>query len=223
MKDGDFVKISYVGRIKETNEIFDLTDEELAKKEKIHNPKMNYGPVTVILGEKMLLAALEDEIKGMKPGEKKTFELGPDKAFGERDQKLVKVFNEAEFRRNDMNPTPGLNVNINGLRGKVLSASGGRIRVDFNHPLSGKNLVYDMTVEEVVEKNEDKVKAILQYHTGVKPESLGVQIGEKEIVVNMPPQNAATAEAKEKASTEMMKWIKVDSIKFEEIFKKKAE
>ena len=38
MQKGDFLRIEYVGRVKLTGEIFDLTDEALARKEGIHNP-----------------------------------------------------------------------------------------------------------------------------------------------------------------------------------------
>ncbi|MFH0890265.1 MAG: peptidylprolyl isomerase [Candidatus Aenigmatarchaeota archaeon] len=223
MKNGDFVKISYVGRIKETNEIFDLTDEEVAKKEKIYNPKAMYGPVTIIIGEKMILPALEDEIKNLKPGEKKTFDVEFEKAFGARDARLIKVFNEAEFRKNDMNPIPGLTVNINGLHGKVLSNSGGRARVDFNHPLAGKALNYDLSVNEIVEKDDDKAKSILQYYAGVAPGTATVSIAGAQVTVALPPKNQVPPEAKEKAASEIMKWLtNATSVKYEEIYKKKA-
>ncbi len=221
MQNGDFVKISYIGRVKETNEIFDLTDEAVAKKEKIHDAKANYGPITLILGEKMILPAAEDEMRKMAAGETKTFELAPEKAFGPRDPRLIKVFNESEFRKNDMAPVPGLNVNVNGLRGKVLSSSAGRVRVDFNHPLSGKTLVYEMTFVGAVDKNEDKIKSIMQYYAGVKPESVGVSLDGAGVVVKLPARNAVHAEMKDKAATEIMKWVKADSVKFEEVFEKK--
>lgn len=220
MKDGDFIKINYVGRIKDTGEIFDLTDESVAKKEKINLQNVVYGPVTVIAGEKMILPALEDEIKKMAPNETKKIELDAGKAFGPRDSRLIKVFSESEFVRNDMNPVPGLTVNVNGLRGKVLSSSGGRVQVDFNHPLAGKNLVYDMTCVGVVDDNENKAKSLLQYYAGVKSSDAGVSIKDSQVVVSLPPRNAVPAEAKEKAAKEIIRWIKADSVKFEEVYKK---
>ncbi len=221
MQNGDFVKVNYIGRIKETNEIFDLTDEAIAKKEKIHDAKANYGPVTLILGEKMILPAVEEEIKKMAPGETKTFELTPENAFGLRDPRLIKVFGESEFRKNDMSPMPGLNVNVNGLRGKVLSLSGGRVRVDFNHPLSGKTLVYEMTFIETVGKTDDKIKSILQYYTGAKPDSFAVSVNGADVVIKLPARNAIHSEMKDKAANEIIKWAKADRVTFEEVFEKK--
>ncbi|MBI4176993.1 MAG: peptidylprolyl isomerase [Candidatus Aenigmarchaeota archaeon] len=220
MKDGDFIKINYVGRVKETGEIFDLTDESAAKKEKINLQNVIYGPVTVILGEKMILPALEDEIKKMSSGETKKIELDAAKAFGPRDSRLIKVFGESEFVKNDMNPVPGLTVNVNGLRGRVLSSSGGRVQVDFNHPLAGKNLAYDMTCIGIVEDDEGKAKSLLQYYAGVKPGDAGVSIKDSQIVVSLPARNPVPPEAREKAAKEIIKWVKVDSVKYEEIYKK---
>lgn len=220
MQNGDFVKINYVGRIKETNDIFDLTDEAVAKKEKVHMHDAVYGPVTVILGEKMILPALEEEIKNMKAGETKNIELDSAKAFGPRDPRLIKVFSEAEFAKNDMSPAPGLTVNVNGLRGRVLSSSGGRVRVDFNHPLAGKNLVYEMACLGVVDDNENRIKALLQYYTGLKPDALQVLIKDSQAVVTMPTKNNVPPEMRERVSKEITKWLKVDSVKFEEVFGK---
>ncbi|MBI1972030.1 MAG: FKBP-type peptidyl-prolyl cis-trans isomerase [Candidatus Aenigmarchaeota archaeon] len=220
MQNGDFVKINYVGRVKETNEVFDLTDEAVAKKEKIELQNIIYGPVTVIIGEKMILPALEDEIKNMNTGETKKIELDSQKAFGPRDSRLIKVFSESEFIKNDMNPIPGLTVNVNGLRGRVLSSSGGRVQVDFNHPLAGKNLVYDMTCIGPVEGDEDRTKALVQYYAGVKPDMLRVSVKDSQAVVTLPPKNAVPSEIKERVSKEIMKWVKLVSVKFEEIYNK---
>ncbi len=223
MQNGDFIKINYVGRIKETNEIFDLTDEAISKKEKIELQNVIYGPVTVIIGEKMILPALEDEIKAMKAGETKKIELDAVNAFGPRDPRLIKVFSESEFMKNDMNPSPGLTVNVNGLRGKVLSSSGGRVQVDFNHPLAGKNLSYDMTCIGAVENENEKIKALMQYFAGAKPDQTQASIKDAQAVVILSPKNGIPSEIRERAAKEIIKWIKVDSVKFEEVYYKDAK
>ncbi|MBI3413265.1 MAG: peptidylprolyl isomerase [Candidatus Aenigmarchaeota archaeon] len=219
MRNGDFVKINYVGRVKETNEIFDLTDEQVAKKEKINLQNAVYGPVTVIIGEKMILPALEDEIKSMRAGESKKIELDAAKAFGPRDSRLIKIFSEAEFAKNNMNPVPGLTVNLNGLRGRVLSSSGGRVQVDFNHPLAGKNLVYDMACLGTVDGAEDRTKSLIQYYTGIK-DGVQVSVNGAQAVITFPQKNNVPSEMKERAAAEIIKWVKVDSVKFEEVYSK---
>ena len=66
MKEGDFVRIDYVGRIKGSGEIFDLTKEDVARKNGIYNPNMNYKPVPIIIGARMVIKGLEDALKRAK-------------------------------------------------------------------------------------------------------------------------------------------------------------
>ncbi|MCK5373209.1 MAG: FKBP-type peptidyl-prolyl cis-trans isomerase, partial [Candidatus Aenigmarchaeota archaeon] len=88
MKDGDFVNIDFVGRIKESGEIFDLTDEALAKESGIYNPQTRYGPVTVIIGAGQILKGLEDKVKIIKAKDTAEVDLAPKDAFGNRDLRL---------------------------------------------------------------------------------------------------------------------------------------
>jgi len=68
MEKGDFIRIDYVGRIKDTREIFDLTNEEVAKNEKIFNPDVKYKPVPIIVGEKFVIKGLDEELLKMSVG-----------------------------------------------------------------------------------------------------------------------------------------------------------
>jgi FKBP-type peptidyl-prolyl cis-trans isomerase 2 len=164
MKEGDFVRIEYVGRVSDTNEIFDLTYEEIAKKEGIHNPNYRYGPVLVIIGAGMIIPGVEKKLKEMKPGEENEFDFEPDEGFGKRDVKRIKIISIANFIHQKINPVPGTFVEINGRQAKIQSVSGGRVRIDFNHPLAGKNLRYKIKIVDVIEKPLKRVKAITDYY-----------------------------------------------------------
>ena len=111
MKDGDFVQVDYVGRVKGTNDIFDLTNEDVAKKENVYNPKITYKPVTLIVGGGFILRGLDEALKDMKVGERKTFEVAPDKAFGDRRDDMVKPLPLARFKEQNIDPFPGAVVN----------------------------------------------------------------------------------------------------------------
>jgi len=208
MQDGTFVEIEYVGRIKESGEIFDLTDEKLAKEKKIFNPQMKYGPVTLILGNRQILLGVEKKIKEMKPGEKKAFTLEPKEAFGERNAELTKTFPLSEFHKQNMNPQVGQFLRLsNNVEGRVLSVSGGRVRVDFNHPLSGKSLDYELKLHRIVEKPEEQITKILEYYTrGAKAVKLDSEKGVATIELsedaNMSPA------AKKKVSESIVKFVK---------------
>ena len=163
MKEGDFIRIDYVGRITESKEIFDLTIEDVAKKEKIFKPEINYGPIPVIIGAGIVVGGLENELKKMKVGDKKKIVVKPDDAFGERKSEFIKLVPISEFKKQNIEPYPGMSVNISRLRGRVISVSGGRVRVDFNHPLAGKTLEYDLEIKEKIINKKEKIKAILEF------------------------------------------------------------
>ena len=161
MQDGDFIKMEYVGRVAATGEIFDLTDEELARKEGIHNPKQTYGPVLVIIGSGMTPKGVEKHLKGMKPGEEREFDLSQEEGFGRREPGLIKIVSLQKFYSQKINPIPGEFVQIDGRHARIQSVSGGRVRVDFNSPLAGKELHYRIKLVEKVTGTQDMAQALL--------------------------------------------------------------
>ncbi|HEV8360588.1 MAG TPA: peptidylprolyl isomerase, partial [Candidatus Thermoplasmatota archaeon] len=72
-----------------------------------------------------------------------------------------------EFLKRDVEPEPGMRVEWEGKgRGTVMTVTAGRVRLDFNPMLAGKLLKYKFTVTEVLEKPEEKVRAILDNDYG---------------------------------------------------------
>jgi FKBP-type peptidyl-prolyl cis-trans isomerase 2 len=167
MQDGDFLKIEYVGRIASTGEIFDLTDEALARKEGIHAKGQKYGPVLVILGSRMAGPGVEKNLIEMKPGEEREFSVTQDDGFGRRDSRLVKIISLQRFTAQKISPVPGIFLNIDGRHAKVQSVSGGRVRVDFNSPLAGKDLKYKVRLVCMITGVTEKASAFLE-HFGVE-------------------------------------------------------
>ncbi|MBU0762624.1 MAG: peptidylprolyl isomerase [Candidatus Altiarchaeota archaeon] len=157
----DFVKINYTGKL-EDGKVFDTTDPELAKKEGIFDEKRVYKPLTVAVGEGQVIKALDEALKSMNVGEKKTVTCDPEGAYGRREASMIRLIPVKYFKQQKMNPFPGLPVEIDGMRGRVQTVSGGRVRVDFNHELAGKTLVFDIEVVEKAQKDEDKIKYLLE-------------------------------------------------------------
>jgi peptidylprolyl isomerase len=62
LQKGDFILIDYVAKIKETNEVFDTTKDEVAKKEHLHKEGEINEPKLVVVGEGWVLKALDDAI-----------------------------------------------------------------------------------------------------------------------------------------------------------------
>jgi len=177
IKKKDFVEIEYIGMLKENNKIFDLTDEKLAKKEGVYIENIEYGPVVVCVGEKNVLKKIDESLEGKDVGEHYKIELTSEEGFGKRDPKLIKLVSAGVFKKSDLRPVPGLRVNIENMVGIIRTVSGGRVSIDFNHPLSGKELIYDINILKKVDDIKEKIKACMKF-TGLKEDLF--EIKEKE-------------------------------------------
>ncbi len=159
-KKHDFIEIEYTGRLKDDNSVFDTTDEKLAKESKIDDGRSRFGSVIVCLGEGQLVSGLEKGLEGKELGTHK-FELKPEESFGKKSSKLIQLVPTQKFLEKNIKPFPGLQLNIDGAIGTVRTVSGGRTIVDFNNPLAGKDVVYELKVLRIVTDPKEKVKSLL--------------------------------------------------------------
>jgi len=85
-------------------------------------------------------------------------------------------------------PSIGDVVEVNGARGIVKQISGGRVIIDFNHPLAGKTLVYKVRVVKKLESFEDKVRALSSRHLGIPQEDITVNYDstERKLTLSIP-------------------------------------
>ncbi|MBN2053121.1 peptidylprolyl isomerase [Candidatus Woesearchaeota archaeon] len=180
IKKGDFVELDYTGKIKDDKIVFDTTVEETAKTANIHNPKFKYKPVIVCIGEKHLVAGLDEAIIGKNPGAY-TIEVKAEHAFGKKSAELLKLIPIKLFTKDQVQPYVGLEVNVDGMLGIVRNVSGGRVIVDFNHPLAGRDLVYDINIKRIVTDPLEKAKSVLEI-TGVPFESIDLADNKATIV-----------------------------------------
>jgi len=185
MKKGDFVKVSYSGWVGET--LIETTDEKVARKEGTYDEKRVYRPTVVVVGEGMVLPGLDKGLESMKVGESKRFKLKPAEAFGERSFKLIKLVPMREFRKQNVNPFPGMVLEIEGRPARIQSVSSGRVRVDFNHPLAGKEVTYELKVEAEAKTEKDRIAFLIErdFREDLKFTVSGTK-GRKKIVVNIP-------------------------------------
>jgi len=167
IKKKNFVEVEYTGKTKDEGFVFDTTDEKKAKETGIFSQQQAYGPVTVCIGEGQILPGLEKKLEGKDPG-KYTFELGPEEAFGKKDAKLIKMIPFSVFKKQNIAPQVGMQINVDGMMGIIKTASGGRCMVDFNHPLSGKHVIYEIKVNSIVTKDLEKVKAYISLALNMK-------------------------------------------------------
>ncbi|MFH8080954.1 MAG: peptidylprolyl isomerase [Candidatus Aenigmatarchaeota archaeon] len=217
MKEGDFILVDFVGRVKDTGEIFDLTIESVAKENGIYNPEALYKPIPVIIGSHMIVKGVENELMSMEVGEKRKIVVKPEDGFGYRSDKLVKLIPLSEFKKQEIDPVPGMIINFNGLPGKVLAISGGRVKVDFNHFLAGKELEYEVEIIKLIDALDEKIKAVVDiYLRNIK---FNVLVDEGNADIYLDPKDDVPFEVKKNIVETMKKWIKeVKKIRFIEEF-----
>ena len=166
MEEGDLILVEYVGKTSD-GEIFDLSSEERAKEENVYSDQVNYQPIPVLIGSNYVIEGLEEAIKEMGVGKRREdVEIPSEKAYGGRDSDKIQTYPEKEFKKQDVNVRVGDEIMVGNRKGKVLSRGSGRVRVDFNHPLSGKDLLYEVEILEKVEDDEEKAREIFRYRLG---------------------------------------------------------
>ena len=162
-----FIEVEYTGKLTDGT-VFDTTDEKTAKENNLHDPKLSYGPLTICMGEGHLIKGLEEQIRDKGTGSY-TIELESEKAFGKRDAKLIQLVPLKKFTEQNIKPFPGLQLNVDNAMATVKTVSGGRCMVDFNHPLAGKDIVYDIKINKEVTDDLEKVKGLLEVEMRAKP------------------------------------------------------
>ena len=222
MKNGDFLEIEYVGKLSETGEIFDLTNEKLAKENNIYKPTTVYGPVTIVLGAGYILPSLDEKIKKLSVGDVKKLILQPEEAFGKRDLRLLKVFSMAWFQKQRMTPVIGQYVTLgDNMQGKVLSVSGGRVRMDFNHPLAGKMLEYDVKINKKLDDKKDQIEGIVTFYTGILKKMFKTNLKENKVRILMPKGVPLNDNIKKMLIENIKKYVKgIEDIEFGQVEEK---
>lgn len=151
LKKNDFIELEFVGKVKDRG-IFDTNIESEAKKIGLD---IKTRPLKICLGKKMILPAIDDFLIGKKIG-KYTLELSPEKAFGEKRRELIKTMPMSVFKGQNMAPQQGMIFQFDNMMGRISAVSGGRVIVDFNNPLAGKSVVYELEVKRKINKEKGK-------------------------------------------------------------------
>jgi peptidylprolyl isomerase len=189
LQKGDFIIIDYVAKVKETGEIFDTTNEEVAKKEHLYKEGDIYEPKLVVIGEGWVLKALDESLATMEIGKPTSAEISPSKAFGDRDAEKVRRVPLRQLLAKEITPSIGLRIEYGGKMATVRAIGAGRVLLDFNPPLAGKTLVYEVTIQKKLETAEERVAAIIhrrvpaveqaKFEFTIKPKTVSVEMPEE--------------------------------------------
>jgi len=180
LQKGDFILIDYNAKVKETNEVFDTTHEDVAKKEHLYKEGKIYEPKLVVVGEKWIL--IDENLAEMEVEKPSTVEISPEKGFGQRDPEKIKRVSLKQLLMKDINPQVGAQIEYpQGKDAVVRSVGAGRVLLDYNPPLAGKTLIYDVLVSKKLEGNVEKIGALL--HRRIP------EIEEKQFIINLQDKN----------------------------------
>jgi len=209
IKNNDFIEIDYTGKDRESGIVFDTTKEDVAKQNGLYNPKVTYRSIIVCVGEKQVIPGLDKELEGKEASKTYSVEISPEDGFGKKNAKLLRIIPAHVFKKQKLNPVPGLQVNVDGAIGLVKTAGGGRVIVDFNHPLSGKTLVYEVEIKRLVTDNKEKIQSFLDI-IGMKGAEIEVSGDSAKIKLKM----ALPDEIRQKLSGKLQELVKMKKIEF---------
>jgi peptidylprolyl isomerase len=135
-KKGSTVRVHYTGKL-DDGMIFDSS--------------LNRDPLQFTIGGGEIIPGFEQAIIGMEPGEQKIAKVEADNAFGPRDQEKVYVLDRSKLppeakvgQRYEIKGEDGPNVVT------VTEVSKGSVTLDGNHPLAGRDLIFDIQLLEVM-------------------------------------------------------------------------
>jgi peptidylprolyl isomerase len=187
LQKGDFIQIEYTAKIKETNEIFDTTNEETSKKEHLHKEGEIYEPKLIVIGENWMLKPLDEAFQTMEPTKPATVEIPPDQAFGPRDPEKIKRVPLKQLLSKDITPAIGARIEYGGKNATIRSIGAGRVLLDFNPPLAGKTLIYDVTVQKKLETPQEKITSLIHRRIPiVEADKFKLTQKEKTLTIDMP-------------------------------------
>lgn len=110
-------------------------------------------PITFEIGASQMIPGFEKALIGMKVGEKKSFELAPEDAYGMEDPKMFQEIPKDKLPP-EIEPAIDLVLYLKGQDGrpypvKIAEVKDDTVILNFNHPLSGKTLNFDIEVVSV--------------------------------------------------------------------------
>ncbi|MCI4373245.1 MAG: hypothetical protein L3K02_06340, partial [Thermoplasmata archaeon] len=158
------------------------------------SPGNPWGPRPHLIGGDYFPTGIETSLVGLKVGEEVEKEFAPADAFGERDPNLIELFSMhevsrlPEMRREDAHLDLGTVLTIEGRRGRVVTLTQARVRVDFNPAFAGRKVRGKFRVTELITEPVDQVRAIVELQYGRAAE-FHIAIHEKVVTLTVPDRS----------------------------------
>ena len=139
VKKGDTIRVHYTGKLEDGQEF----DSSLKR-----------DPLQFEVGAGSVIKGFENAVVDLKAGDKKTVTIAPEEAYGERDENLLIEMPKKSVPEG-MTPEVGMRLQLVNQQGQavpvvVTEVFDDSLRLDANHPLAGKTLVFDIKVVEIL-------------------------------------------------------------------------
>ena len=225
IKKSDFIIVDYTGKVKETGEIFDTTSEETAKEKKLYKEGEIYEPRLVVVGEGWVLKALDEALLTFKLKKKDSVEIPPENAFGPRDPEKVKLVHIKRLAARGITPKLGAQIEYDKRLATVRTMGSGRVTLDFNPPLAGKTLVYEVSIQKQLKTAEEKISALIHRRiAAVEVGKFTFTVKKANLTINVPDEAfyiEGLQLAKRGITMDIQRFLpELTGIQFVEVFKK---
>jgi hypothetical protein len=131
------VTVNYTGKL-EDGSIFDSSLNE------------GRDPLTATLGQGQLIKGFEDGLIDMEVGDKKTVEIESDMAYGQHNEAMIQEVPKEQVPEGVMvGNMLQANTQMGPINFRVMEVNEESVKLDGNHPLAGKKLIFDLEVLEV--------------------------------------------------------------------------
>lgn len=150
---GDSVTVEYTGRL-DDGTVFDTSREAVAEETGLADaqPARDYGPLTVDIGAGQVITGLEEGLIGLEEGTETTIVVTPEEGYGEWTEANVEEFDTADLRAqvsgHELQEGAVLN-GPDGQHGEIIELDEETVRVDFNPPLAGETLEFEIEIIDV--------------------------------------------------------------------------
>ncbi len=126
----------------------------------IDNTRGRDEPVSLVIGDGNLLEGFEKALFGLRAGDRRTVHLPPEDAFGPWNPENIQIFDTVKF---EQRPIIGHMIEFEdkakaSLFGVVKSVNEDTTEIDFNHPLAGKNITFEVEIFKVTPVGQQAIK-----------------------------------------------------------------
>ncbi len=119
-----------------------------------------HAPLEFIVGKGQIIPGLEKAIKEMNSGESKKIDVPANEAYGERNVEAVEKLPREQFAGIDLEK--GMQLYGQSQDGQTIMVTvedfdDNSVTVDYNHPLAGKDLTFDVTIKDVRDATSEEI------------------------------------------------------------------